>query len=173
VSSKATMKKMLLFLLTAGMAFNTLYAQSDWINYVVDPKLAVQVPSQPTKADQYSVMSVSVDSVIFIIRKADMKTVAGLDSATLAGLAASDQFASGIKSGMAENMKGYTLGDIREDRWHGYYSYAVNADNPTTKIMSYTFMFIIGDYLYSFIAILPEARDQKLKDRFFNSIKVN
>jgi hypothetical protein len=151
------MKKMLAFLFVAGMAVNIACAQSTWITYPIDAKLSVKVPTQPTKADQYSVMSMGNDSCVYVITKVDMKVAAGLDSATLVGLAPTQEFADGLKSGMLEKMQGYS----------------VDADNPTTKIKSYTFMIIMGSYLYSLSAVLPESKTSSLKDTFFSSLKLN
>jgi hypothetical protein len=167
------MKKMLAFLFVAGMAVNIACAQSTWITYPIDAKLSVKVPTQPTKADQYSVMSMGNDSCVYVITKVDMKVAAGLDSATLVGLAPTQEFADGLKSGMLEKMQGYTMGDVKTSKWNGYYSYSVDADNPTTKIKSYTFMIIMGSYLYSLSAVLPESKTSSLKDTFFSSLKLN
>jgi hypothetical protein len=167
------MKKILLFLFTSVLTFNTLHAQSTWINYSVDSRISVKVPFQPRKADKYSVIATTIDSIIFVIRKVEMKQAAGLDSAALANLTGTSQFADGIKNEMMTNMKGYLFGDMRQDKWHGYHSYAINADNPTSKTINYTFMFIMGDYLYSFIVISRETKDPKWKEYFFHSIRLH
>jgi len=167
------MRKAALLLLAAVLSLNLVHAQTGWITYNIDAKLSIQVPAQPTKADQYSVMSISSDSTIYIITKVDMTVAAGLDSAALAGLAPTEQFATEMRGGMQEKLQGYTLGDIKPGKWNGYYSFSIDADNPTTKLRSSIFMIIIGSYLYSFSVVLREDRDPKLKDLFFNSLKLN
>jgi len=167
------MRKALPLLVTAVLSVTLLHAQSAWIDYQIDTKLSIKVPVQPKKADQYSVMSISSDSTIYIITKVDMKIAAGLDSAALAGLAPTDQFATEMRGGMQEKLQGYTLGDIKPSKWNGYYSFSIDADNPTTKLRSSIFMIIMGSYLYSFSVVLREDRDPKAKDTFFNSLKLN
>jgi hypothetical protein len=111
--------------------------------------------------------------LVCVITRVDMEKVASLDSAALAGLAPTDDFINGIKTGMLDKMKGYTLGDVKAAKWNGYYSYSIDGGNATTGVKSFTFMLIIGKFLYSFSAILPENKSTQPKDDFFASLKLN
>jgi hypothetical protein len=148
-------------------------AQSDWISYKIDSKLSVRVPSEPTSADEYSVIAMTSDSMVCVITKIDMQKVSGLDSAALAGLAPTADFANSVKSGMQEKMQGYTMGDAKAGKWNNYYCYNIEGINPTTKVRSFTFMIIISNYLYSISAVLPDGRSTLPKDAFFASLKLN
>lgn len=151
----------------------TVAAQSDWIDYKIDNKLTIKVPSQPTTADDYSVVATGKDSLVCVITKIDMQQVSGLDSAALADLAPTTDFISSIKSGMGEKMKGYTLGNVRTSKWNGHFAYYVDGTNDAEKVKSFSFLLIIGDNLYSFSAVMPDDQSTQPKDDFFSSLKLN
>jgi hypothetical protein len=167
------MKKILLTLCVLVTLLSFARAQSDWISYKIDSKLSVKVPSEPTSADEYSVIAMTKDSMVCVITKIDMQKVSGLDSAALAGLAPTDDFASSVKTGMQEKMQGFALGDVKTGKWNNYYCYNIEGTNPTSKVRSFTFMIIISNYLYSISVVLPDGRSTQLKDDFFASLKLN
>jgi hypothetical protein len=167
------MKKIFLSLCFLVIIVCAARAQSDWISYKIDNKLSVKVPSTPTPADEYSVIATGKDSLVCVITKIDMQRVAGLDSAALAGLAPTDDFVSGVKTGMQEKMQGFTLGDVKPGKWNNYYCYNVDGVNAATKVKSFTFMIIISNYLYSISVVLPDNKNTQPKDDFFASLKLN
>jgi len=131
------------------------------------------MPSTPTSGDEYSVIAMSNDSMVCVVTKIDMQKVAGLDSATLADLAPTEDFVSSVKIGMQQKMQGYTLGDARPGKWHNYYTYNIEGANAATKVKSFTFLVIISNYLYSISAVLPNDKSTQPKDDFFASLKLN
>lgn len=157
----------LLFLAKIGVA------QSGWIDYKIDDKFSIKIPSQPEKADDYSVVSSGKDSLICAITKIDMQKISGLDSATLAALAPTSDFINSIKDGMHEKMQDYTLSGVRTGKWNGYYAYYVDGENTLEKVKSYSFMILVGHYLYSFGVVMPADQDPQAKDDFFTSLKLN
>jgi hypothetical protein len=167
------MKKTFLALLIVVLTATFAHAQSDWINYKIDSKLSVKLPSQPTNIDQYSINARTKDSVICIISIINLQKVANIDSATLAGMATQADFTSSIRTGMLGKMAGFTLGDFTTGKWHGYYCYNVEGANTASKLKTYTFMVIIGVTLYSLTAILPDDKDTKPRDDFFASLTLN
>ena len=167
------MKKILLSFCFLAILLNFALAQSDWISYKIDDKLSVKVPSPPTEADEYSVIATGEDSLVCVITKIDMQKVSGLDSAALAGIAPTDDFLNIIKTGMQEKMQGYRMGDVKIGKWNNYYCYHIDGSNATTKVKSFTFMIIIGNYLYSISAVIPEDKSTQPRDDFFSSLKLN
>ena len=131
------------------------------------------MPAEPTSADEYSVISMTKDSMVCVITKIDMQKVSGLDSAALAGLAPTADFANSVKTGMQEKMAGFTLGEVKTSKWNNYYCYNIDGANESTKVRSFTFMLIISNYLYSISAVLPDGRSTQPKDDFFASLTLN
>ncbi|HZY36937.1 MAG TPA: hypothetical protein VFE53_09830 [Mucilaginibacter sp.] len=148
-------------------------AQSEWVDYKIDAKLSIKMPEAPTNADDYSVIAMTKDSMVCVITKIDMQKVAGLDSAALAGLATTEDFTNSVKTGMQEKMQGYALGDVKTSKWNNYYAYSIDGANTATRVKSFTFMIIIGDYLYSISAVMPQDKNTQPKDDFFASLKLN
>jgi hypothetical protein len=167
------LKKTFLLFVAAVLIINLARAQNDWINYKIDNKLSVKVPSQPIKVDDNNFVVKSKDSVAYIIAVLDLQKTEGVDAASLAGLAPTVDFANNIKSGMAGKMQGYTLSDIKTDKWNGYYCYSINGSNPVKKLKAYTFMVLIGATVYTLTAILPDYKSPKVKDAFFASLSLN
>jgi|GEM_PF-440191 len=171
--TSGTMKKIFLSLCFLLILQSFAKAQTSWLDYKIDSKLSVKVPSTPTATDEYSVIARGDDSFVCVITKIDMQKVAGLDSAALAGLAPSSDFAGSLKVGMQQKMDGFTLGDVKTGKWNNYYSYEIEGANATSKVKSFTFMIIIGSYLYSISAVMPDGQNTQPKDDFFASLKLN
>ncbi|HEY4323279.1 MAG TPA: hypothetical protein VGN20_04815 [Mucilaginibacter sp.] len=167
------MKKLFLLIVLSILLFNVSKAQTAWINYKIDNKLSIKVPSEPAKTDEYSVTAQGTDTLVCVISIIDLKKIAGIDSATLATMAPTNEFTSSIKTGMLGKMEGYTLGDFKTSKWNGYYCYNVEGGNATTKVKLYTFMVIIGTNIYSLSAVMPDHRSTKDKDDFFASLALN
>jgi hypothetical protein len=70
-------------------------------------------------------------------------------------------------------MQGYTMGDVKIGKWNNYYCYNIDGANTATKVKSFTFMVIIGNYLYSISAVMPDNKSAQPKDDFFASLKLN
>jgi hypothetical protein len=166
------MKKILLLLFTTILAVNLVHAQSDWINYKIDNKLSVKVPVQPNDM-QGSQIATDKDNLVYVITVVDFVKVAGIDSATLAPMAPTQEFANSIKTGMLGQMPGFTLGDITIGKWHGLNCYHVEGENVERKVKTYSFMVIVGSQFYSLSTIVPYDKSNKPKDDFFDSLVLN
>jgi len=167
------MKKLCLLFITSIVLLNSSKAQTEWVSYKIDDKLSCRVPAQPTKLDANSVYVKSQDSSVYVIAMIDMLKLANLDSATVASQSPTTEFANNFKTGMLGQMPGSTLGDVVIGKWKGYTCYNINGGNTTSKLKIYTFMVFIGVKVYSLMSILPEGRNAKLKDDYFNSLVLN
>jgi len=167
------MKKNLLLLLLAVSLISVGRAQNAWINYKIDSRLSVKVPAQPKQVDENSVMSSDNDGATYVITIADFEKLAGIDSAKIAPMAVTAEFANSLKTGMLSKMPGYTLGEVKIGNWKGYTCYNVDGSNGEMKIKIYTFMVLIGSKLYALTAVLPNNLTFTGKDDFFASIALN
>ncbi|MFI5138988.1 MAG: hypothetical protein ACHQIM_14285, partial [Sphingobacteriales bacterium] len=166
------MKKIFLLLITTILTLNIVHAQTGWINYKIDNKFSVKLPSQPGDV-QGSHIARGKDSVVYIITEVDFVKVAGIDSATLVPMAPTQDFANSIKTGMLGQMPGFTLGDINVGKWNQLVSYHVEGENTEKRIKTFSFMIVQGSHFYSLTTIVPYGKDTKSKDVFFESLVLN
>ncbi len=167
------MKKILLSLLISALVITIADAQSTWMNYKIDSRLSAKVPNEPKPVDENTVMASDNDGCAYLITIADFQQLAGLDSAKLAPLAATPEFAGALKTGILSKMPGYTMSDVKVGNWNGYVCYNVDGGNDTQKVKIYTFMVIVGSKLYNLSAVVPAALAFTGKDDFFASLKLN
>ncbi|MDB4902873.1 MAG: hypothetical protein JWQ63_2154 [Mucilaginibacter sp.] len=167
------MKKTFFFLVATILFLNIAQAQTGWINYKIDNKLSIKVPAEPTKLDENSVFVKTKDSSVYVIAVVDIFKLAGLDSATIASQSPTVEFANSFKNGMLGKMPGSTLGDVTIGKWKGYTCYNMDGGNASSKLKIYTFMLFIGTKVYSVMTILPENKNTKEKDAYFNSLVLN
>jgi hypothetical protein len=167
------MKKIFFFLVATILFLNIAQAQTEWVNYKIDNKLSIKVPAEPTKLDENSVFVRTKDSCVYVITAIDMQKLAGLDSATVASQSPTIEFANSFKKGMLGKMPGSTLGDVAIGKWKGYICYNMDGGNVAAKLKIYTFMVFIGTKVYSIMSILPENKNTKEKDIYFNSLALN
>jgi len=168
------MKKFLLLLLITSLSVTTVTkAQNAWINYKIDNRLSAKLPVEPKKVDENSVMASDNDGATYVITIADFEKLAGLDSAKIAPMATTAEFAGSLKTGMLSKMPGYTLGDVKVGKWKGYTCYNVEGGNGELKVKTYTFMVIVGSKLYALSAVLPASLTFSGKDDFFASVALN
>jgi len=159
-----------LVILSAGVA----RAQSNWVNYKIDDKLSVKFPHQPAVLEEHSVYAKDGDSTLYMVASIDFaKIPQKLDSAQLAAVAPTMEFANEFKGGMLSQMPGSTLGDVTIGKWNGYTSYTMDGGNAANKQKLYTFMVLIGTKIYSLMAIMPENYSTSGKSSFFGSLTLN
>lgn len=167
------MKKTYLFFAAIILTINISFAQTGWVDYKIDNRVSAKLPTTPQALMEGTVMSLTPDSTICVVTKVDFKATANLDSATLAPMLGLEEFSSGLRTGMLGQMKGFALSEVKTGMLQGKYTYSLNGVNESQKVKSYTFMVVIGQYLYSFTAMVKDGRDTKHKDELFASIKVN
>ena len=86
-------------------------------------------------------MSSDNDGCAYIITIADFVKLAGLDSAKIAPMATTPDFANSLKTGMLSKMPGYNLGDVKIGSWKGYpYPLCRGVIPESKKIKIYAFM---------------------------------
>ncbi len=108
------MKKAFYLLLIVLSASATSKAQQGWVKQNLDLKIAVNFPKSPTKTTSNGIdiyTAKGPDSLGYIANMVDLKVIANLDSATLAPLKDTQEFADQLKTGMSSSMPTVTLGD--------------------------------------------------------------
>jgi hypothetical protein len=158
------MKKTLLFLVITFLAVNLSHAQSKWIKYQVDDHLFINVPLQPEKVSR-GVMAKTADGLICFIGNVE----AG-DSTSLVKMSMNGDFANSVKTSMLGYIRGVTFGDVKSSQWNGHYCFYVDGENFGNLLKAYFYFVIIGKYVYTFGAMIPESHNQNVKDTFFNSL---
>jgi hypothetical protein len=166
------MKKIFLLLITTILALNIVHAQTGWINYKIDNKFSVKLPSQPNDVQGSQIVQ-DKDSLVYVITVVDFVKAAGIDSATLVPMAPTQDFANSIKTGMLGQMPGFTLGDINIGKWNQLVSYHIEGENTEKRIKTFSFMILQGSHFYSLTTIVPYGKDSKSKDDFFASLVSN
>lgn len=166
------MKKTYLFLAAIILTINISFAQTGWIDYKVDNKVSARLPTAPKTLMEGTVMSLTPDSTVCVVTKVDFEATAHLDSAALAPLLATDEFSTGLRTGMEQQMQGFTLSEVKTGMLKGAHTYNIEGVNESQKIKSYTFMVVIGKYMYSFTAIVKNGRDTKHRDELFASVQI-
>lgn len=167
------MKKISLLLFVTVLGLSVAHAQTDWIDYKIDNRVSVKVPAEPTRINENNVMAATKDSTFCIIALVDFQKTAKLDSAGIAPLLPTKEFADGIKTGMLRTMPGFTLGDVKVGRLKGYYTYTLEGGKPAEKLKCYTYMIVIGKYMYSLSALMSDKKPVAEKDRFFSSLTIH
>ena len=174
IKSQQIIMKKIYLLLTAIVFFsNFSFAQTSWVDYKIDSRVSAKLPTVPKELLPGTVMSLTTDSTVCIVTKVDFKAAAGLDSAALAPMLDQKEFTDGLRNGMEGQMKGFTLSDVKTGTFHGWHTFSLDGINEGQKLKSYTYMVIIGQYMYSFTALLKDGGDTKNRDELFASIKVN
>lgn len=169
------MKKITLFL--AAMIFIAGFARAqtaNWVNYKIDEKLSCKLPQQPTSLEEHSVYIKDKDTTVYVVAIVDFAKIAPtLDSAQLATMAPTPEFANQFKTGMLGQMPGSTLSDVAIGKWKGYTSYSMDGGNTTNKQRLYAFMVLIGTKMYSLMVITPDTHNADAKNNFFASLTTN
>jgi len=166
------MKKIYLFLAAIILTINFSFAQTGWVDYKIDNRVTAKLPTAPQALMEGTVMALTPDSTVCVVTKVDFEAVAKLDSAAIAPMLDSATFRDGLRNGMQQQMQGFTLGEVKTGKLHGQHTYSIDGVNEGQKIKSYTFMIVIGKYMYSFTAIIKNGRDTKYRDELFASVQI-
>ena len=146
-------------------------AQTGWISYKGDNRISVKFPAQPKELSPGSVMAQSSDSVVYVFTIVDFVQVANLDSAAIAPMKDSPEFAAQLKVGMKSSLPDVDFSDFKIGKWKGFTSYTSSGLDSKKKKYDF-FMFIIGSKLYSTSTISMDGKGTKNKEDYFNSITV-
>ena len=144
------MKKTLMLLTAAVLLTLTVVrAQQPWVTHRVDNRVSIKFPSTPREFIPGSFMSVAPDSsVVYIFTLVDFAKVANLDSAALAPIKATPEFAAELKAGMKGSLPDVNFSDFTIGDFKGFTSYSTSGLDPKKKRYD-MFMFIIGTNFYS------------------------
>ena len=166
------MKKVYFILAAFIFTVNISFAQTGWVDYKVDNRVSAKLPTAPQTLMEGTVMSLTPDSSVCIVTKVDFLATAKLDSATLAPMLGTEEFSTGLRTGMLQQMAGFTLSEVKTGKLRGQYTYSLDGVNESQKLKSYTLMIVIGQYLYSFSALVKDGRDTRHRDELFASIQI-
>ena len=163
---------LLLFMLTLSAAAK---AQTNWVTQNLGAKLSVKFPSEPEKVIKNGVESYTVkakDSVIYSAGVIDFEVVAHVDSAGLAPMKDTQEFANQMRTGFASKKPTYTFGDITIGKWKTYTSYSFSGVENTNKNRAIIHMILIGSKIYSFVCRVPPNLVTQNNDVFLNSVEL-
>ena len=163
---------LLLFVLLLSAAAK---AQTNWVTKNLDEKMSVKFPAEPQKTTTNGVAVYTVkgnDSVGYSAAVIDYNIVAHLDSATLAPMKDSQEFADQIGMGMASKRPNYTFGGVTIGKWKTYTSYSFSGVENTSKNRVVIHMILIGSKIYSLACRVPPNLATQNDDVFLNSVEL-
>jgi hypothetical protein len=169
------MKKSYYLLLFILMLSAAAKAQTNWVTKDLDEKLSIKFPSEPQKVTKNGIYSYTLkgkDSVGYNAAVMDYKVVAHLDSATLAPMKDTQEFADQIRMGMASKKANYTFGDVTIGKWKTYTTYSISASENTNKNKLLIQIILIGSKMYSLSCLVPANLVTKNNEVFLGSVDV-
>ena len=166
------MKKIYFLIVVALIAVTTVNAQDGWVTHKGDNRISVKFPSEPKELTPGSFIAVDKDSIAYIFTIVDFVKVANIDSATLAPMKATPEFAAQLKTGMQQSLPDVNLADFTIGNWKGFTSYTSTGLDSKRKKYD-MFMFIIGNKLYSVSTVRVDGVGTKGRDDFVNSIMLS
>jgi len=166
------MKKIYFLLFTFLITVNLAKAQEGWVTHKANDRVSIKFPSEPVELIPGTFSTIDEDSVAYIFTIVDFEKVANLDSATLAPLITTPQFAAQLKIGMKQSLPDVDLEDFTMGTWNGFTSYTSSGVDSKKKKYN-IFMFIIGSKLYSASTVSPPSVSSKGNDNFVNSLTLN
>ena len=118
-------------------------------------------------------LAMQEDTIVCVITVLNFLKTSQLDSATFAQSVLTQPFAGEVRNGMLSQMQGFTLGDVKVGKWKNYTTYTMQGEQAAQKLADFTYMIVIGRYMYSISALIPQGKSTVLKDYLFNSIVEN
>ncbi|SDE04550.1 hypothetical protein SAMN05216464_103447 [Mucilaginibacter pineti] len=164
---------LLLFALMLSAA--TSKAQTSWITKNLDEKISVKFPSEPEKTTKNGIDIYTLrakDSIGYSANVIDYNVVVHLDSAALAPVKDTQQFADQMKMGIASKKTNYTFGDIIIGKWNTYTTYNISATDNNNKNTLLMRMILIGSKMYSLSCRVPPNMVTKNNDVFLDSFRL-
>lgn len=163
---------LLLFVLLLSAAAK---AQTTWIAKKLDEKISVKFPTEPQKdtkngIDVYTLRE--ADSVAYSASVIDYKVVANLDSATLAPVKDTRQFADQWRMGLASKKTNYTFGDVTIGKWESHTTYSLSGSEKTTKNTLFIQAILIGSKMYYLSCRVPANMVTQKKETFLDSVEL-
>jgi len=163
------MKKKYILVIGLLIILTAAHAQDGWVTHKGDNRISVKFPVEPKELTPGSFIAVDQDSVAYVFTIVDFKVVANLDSAALAPIKATPQFADQLKTGMKSSLPDVELPGFVIGKWKGFTSYRSTGVDSKKKKYNF-FMFIIGDKLYSVSTVEKANSSEEGPVNFVNSI---
>ncbi len=159
------------------IVFNSIMvrAQTNWIKQQLDNRVAVKFPVAPkmiTQGGNIVYKGTDKDSVIYSASTIDFDVVAHLDSAKLAPMKDTQQFADGLKTGMSSSAKAYEFGDVIMGKWNGYSSYNITGKNVAKHTKIFVLIILVGSKGYYLSSLVPDGLSPKCKDDYFSMVEL-
>jgi hypothetical protein len=163
------MKKIYFLVLSFLITLTIAKAQDGWVTHKGDDKISIKFPLEPTESTPGSFTAMDKDSVAYIFTIVDFKQVANIDSADLAPIKATPEFAAQLKTGIKQSLPDVDLPDFTIGTWNGFTSYSLSGHDSKNRKYD-MLMFIIGSKLYSVSTVSPSGEGSQAHDNFVNSI---
>jgi hypothetical protein len=150
-------------------------AQTNWVTKNLDEKLSVKFPVEPEKTtkngtDVYTLRE--KDSMAYSANVMDYKVMVHLDSAALAPMKDTQQFADQLRMGIASKKTNYTFGDIIIGKWNSYTTYNISASDKINNNTLLLRMILIGSKMYSLSCRVPANLVTKNNEVFLGSAEI-
>jgi hypothetical protein len=166
------MKTIYILIISLFITITAANAQDGWVTHKGDNRISLKFPSEPKELTPGSFIAISEDSTAFIFTIVDFSVVANLDSAALAPMKTSPEFAEQLKTGLNQSLPDVTFQDFTIGAWKGFTSYtSIGVDSKKKRYDM--FMFIIGSKLYSVSSVSNNGVSSQGHNDFVNSIMLN
>ncbi|RZK75949.1 MAG: hypothetical protein EOO92_15355 [Pedobacter sp.] len=165
------MKKTISLLAFLILLVTAVSAQTSWVSQKIDDRFTLKFPVTP-KLEKAIYIAKGPDSTGYTLNIVDFNVVAKLDSAALAPIKDTEEFASQLKSGLIQSLPMLANSEIAIGKFKGYTSYTISGGNDEKKAKLYIQMILVGSKLYSMASAVQDATGEaglKNKDVFFAS----
>jgi hypothetical protein len=169
------MKKTYYLLLFVLMLSAAAKAQTHWVTKNLDENLSVKFPAEPEKTTRNGVDIYTLreaDSIGYSANVIDYNVMVHLDSAALAPVKDTRQFADQMKMGIASKKTNYTFGDVIIGKWNTYTTYNISASDKINKNTLLIRMILIGSKMYSLSCRVPANLVTKNNEVFLGSAEI-
>jgi len=166
------MKNIYILVISLFIITTTARAQTGWVTHKGDERISLKFPVEPKELTPGSFIAVDKDSVAYVFTIVDFKVVANLDSAALAPIKTSPEFADQLKTGMKTSLPDVDLPDFAVGTFKGFTSYSSIGFDSKKKKYNF-FMFIVGSKLYSVSTVSKEGASAQGPANFVNSVIVS
>lgn len=166
------MKKIFTLFVAITVFAITANAQTAWVKQKLDDKLAVKFPKAPESLNDGMILRFKdSDSSAYTATNTDLAPM-GLDSATLATMAPSEEFAEGFKGNFIAQIPGLEISKLDISTWKDNTCYNFEGDIAEKKLHLTFKCIFIGSKLYTFVVAQDDKGNTKNKEAFFESIEL-
>jgi len=164
------MKKIISLVILTVVSITFAFAQTAWVNHKADNRISVKFPVEPKEVVAGTFAVHDKDSLAYILTVVDFVAVANIDSAALALMQDTPDFAAQLKQGISSTLHDVALDDFKIGKWKGHTTYTSSGLNSKDKSQLFTYMVLVGNKLYSLSTIVPAGKPIAGRDEFFSSL---